>query len=163
MKKSATAITLIVATIVFMFIFVGYSLKENFYYKTPYPAQCPSMGANLTARNPTASYVKPNDQVQLQPGRCSAGAETPFMAHVYNRDILPSTETNRIALTGVANPPLQVSETQGKVMRGTPNETLGDDISYYRSGYGDIVVKDYAALYPNINPQSSSNLYGDSS
>lgn len=149
MEESTTTIILVIIVIIFMFLFMGYSLKENFYYKTPYPIQCPVQGADLTARNPTAPYVRTEDQVQLQPGRCSAGAEVPFMAHVYNRDILPPTEANRVALTGIAKPPMEMTES------------LGDDMAYYRSGYGDIVIKDYAALYPNVNPKSSDNLYGD--
>jgi hypothetical protein len=148
MKNSTTIIILVIIVIIFMFIFMGYSFKENFYYKTPYPRQCPSIGADLSARNIDAPYVRSEDQVQLQPGRCSGGSPNPFMAEVYNRTILPPTEKNRIALTGTAQPPPVISET------------LGDDLAYYRSGYGDIVVKDYAAMYPNINPQSSDNLYG---
>ena len=165
MKKSTTTIILVVVIIIFLFLFMGYTLKENFYYKTPYPMQCPSMGANLTARNPTAPYVRPNDQVQLQPGRCSAGAEKPFMAHVYNRDILPPTEENRVSLTGVVKPPIQAVQPGDTVGPQSPGfqstDTLGDDKVYYQSGYGDIVIKDYAAMYPNINPRSSENLYGN--
>lgn len=145
-------IVLLIILTVGIFILVVPGVMEGFsYYKTPYPSQCPPLGLDLMARNIDTSYEGDQDQFQYQPGRCSAGAEKPFFAKVYNRNIISPTETTRFQMTGFAVPPARMA------MEATENN---DNYGLYQTGDGDIILKDYLSMYNvGMDAQAYKGIY----
>jgi hypothetical protein len=150
-------------------IFIRRFKAENFYYSTPYPAQCPAMGLNFEAPSPDAPFVRTDEQTQLQLGRCSGDAPVPFFANVFTRDIYPATPENRFKLTGALEPetePMQtVMETPLPKLVESPLLTAKavpqseDSDPIYRGAYGDVILKDYLSLYSTVSGDDYSGIY----
>ena len=126
----------IVVLLVLIWIVLG-AQRENFLFKTPYPAQCPPQGYAIEAPSPNAPFVRSDEQVQLQPSRCSGNANPPFYAQVYNRNTSPMTPDRRA----------EIQETTGLTMKG-PQDHMIESFQHSTEDYRDVIVDSSIGMYP---------------